>query len=302
VPGEQSDLVFHIRPDLHAPYFVAAFAGWPDAGEVATGSLRYLRAKLSAQRLGYIEPDPYYEFTTARPVTAIEDGVVQAIRYPASDLFYWPDPQGEHDLVILIASEPQLRWRRYINLLIGLARGAGAPLIVTLGGLFDAVPHTMEAHISGHASTQPLRDQLRDMGVSLSEYQGPASIHSAVTFLCQEEGIPCVSLWGHAPNYVRVTANPKVCHGLLTRLSRLTNLSLNLDDLQVASEYLDAQLNRLLGQNDELRLYVARLEEAYRGERGGPRGEEGEVATESIIREVEEFLRREQRHRDEPEE
>jgi proteasome assembly chaperone (PAC2) family protein len=289
--GDHDDLVLYGQTQLRAPRLIAAFAGWPDAGEVATGSLRYLRAKLDAQRLGHIEADRYYDFTTARPVTAIEQGAVQAIRYPASDLFYWLDPAGAHDLILLIASEPQLRWRQYIATVLAFARKTGVELVITVGGLFDAVPHTLETIVSGLATSGGLRDELRAMGVSLTEYEGPSSIHTAFLMACQEAGLPSASVWGHAPNYVRATANPKVSHGLLTRICRLAGLDLNLDDLRVAGDYLDAQLRGLLDQNEELRLYVARLEEHYK-ERGAGMGD-GEAA-DSILRDVEEYLRRRQ--------
>jgi proteasome assembly chaperone (PAC2) family protein len=291
------------HPALRQPALLAAFAGWPDAGEVATGALRYLVAKLSARRLGYIDSDAFYDYGTARPITAIEGGALQSLRYPASDLFYWRNPEEDgRDLVFLLATEPQLRWRRYVRTLLNVVRTLGVETVVTLGGLFDSLPHTAEPRLSGLATSAALRHRLAGLDVNLSEYTGPSSIHTSVMQACQENGFDSVSLWGHAPHYVRTVANPKVCHALLSRVSLLLEIPFNLADLQAAGEYLDETLNRLLGQNDELRLYVQKLEEQLEGthEPAGDAGSEGTEGTERIIRDVEDFLRREQRRGDEP--
>lgn len=284
------------HPALRRPALIAAFAGWPDAGEVATGAVRYLVAKLNARRLGYIDSDAFYDYGTARPVTSIERGALQSLRYPTSDLFYWRNPDEERDLVILLATEPQLRWRRYVRTVLNVARSLGVEMVVTLGGLFDSLPHTAVPRVSGLATSAALRERLVSLDTNLSEYTGPSSIHTSVMMACQESGLDSVSLWGHNPHYVRTVANPKVCHALLARVSALLGLHFNLSDLKAAGEYLDETLNRLLTQNEELRLYVTKLEEQVQGTREPEPDEPGE-GTEHIIRDVEDFLRREQ-HRD----
>ncbi|MDA8218872.1 MAG: PAC2 family protein [Dehalococcoidales bacterium] len=290
---ESRDLILRELPNLRRPYLVAAFGGWPDAGEVATGALRYLAAKLSARRLGTIDPDPYYDFGTSRPMALIEGGAMQALRYPTSDLFYRQDENAEHDFVMLLAGEPPHRWRRYTRTIMALLRQFEVEMFVSLGSLFDTIPHTVEPRISGMATSERLRARLRELNINLTDYQGPSSIQGALLMACQEEGIESVSLWGHAPMYVQTVANPKVSHGLLGRACALLGIELNLDDLRAAGEYFDETLSRLLSQNEGLRLYVHKLEEQYAGESATPEGELPDTAR--IVRDVEEFLRGEQK-------
>jgi len=293
---ESKAIVLMERLDLRRPRLIAAFTGWADAGEVASGSLRYLTAKLGARRIGHIEQDEFYEYTTARPLILIEQGAIQLHRYQASELFCWRDPAGEHDLLILLAGEPQLRWGLYVRTLIRFLADIGAEMVVSLGGLYDAVPHTVEPRISGLATSAELRERLRSLQVALTEYQGPGSIHTALLMACQQGGIPSVSLWGHNPIYVRTVANPKVCHALLSRVCPLLGLPLNLAELKAAGEYLDETLNRMLAQHEGLRQWVQRLQEQSEGTASSSEPPaEGIGDTERIIREVEEFLRREQR-------
>ncbi|MHB1417815.1 MAG: hypothetical protein ACYC1C_21405, partial [Chloroflexota bacterium] len=73
----------------------------------------------------------------------------------------------------------------------------------------------------------------------------------------------------------------------------LLGITLNLEDLRAAGEYFDETLSRLLSQNEGLRLYVRKLEEQYAGESTTP--EEELPDTERIVRDVEDFLRGEQK-------
>ena len=43
-------------PSLRSPILVAAFAGWPDAAEVASGTAHFLSRKLRARRFAEIDP------------------------------------------------------------------------------------------------------------------------------------------------------------------------------------------------------------------------------------------------------
>ena len=280
------------RPELRQPALLAAFAGWPDAGEVATGALRVLAAKLGARKLGTFDLEGFADYTSTRPLAVIEKGALQRLRNPRGDIFYWRNPTGERDLLLLLSAEPQLHWRRYTRAVARLMDAFGARLLVSVGGMYDALPHTLPPRLSGLATTPEWRQRLEVLHVALTDYQGPSSIHTSLAQACQDLGYESVSLWGHAPAYVRTVANPKVCHALLSRLCALLGLTLNLDDLRAAGEYLDATLDRLLGQNENLRLYVRRLEEQSSGGEAPGQGEEN---TERIIREVEDFLRGEQR-------
>ena len=286
------NLILYSRPALRQPHLVVAFAGWPDAGEIATGALRYLIAKTRAAALGAIPSDPYYDFTTLRPVTSIEQGELRVLRFPSNDLFFVIDEPAGHDFILLLATEPHLRWGAYVQQILRVAEEFDVRQLVSLGSMFDAVPHTKDARVSAVASSEPLRLALKAAGIPLIDYQGPSSIHTLVHQQCRQRGLDSISLWGHAPLYVRAPANPKVCWALLDRLASLSHLTLDLSDLRAAGEYLSDALDRLMAQNDAIRLYVRRLEEQYEEGVGGSPPDEG---TEQMIRDVEEFLRREQR-------
>jgi hypothetical protein len=77
------------------------------------------------------------------------------------------------------------------------------------------------------------------------------------------------------------------------------DVQLDFHDLQDASDYLDEALNKLLAENAQLKEYVQKLEEDY--ESAGERAASPSEGTDRLIKDVEEFLRRESRRGDEGE-
>ena len=74
------DIEFHGEPPSPIPTMVAAFGGWVDAGEAATGALRSLVRQLGATPLATIDPETFVDFTTIRPVVRLNAAGERTIR------------------------------------------------------------------------------------------------------------------------------------------------------------------------------------------------------------------------------
>ncbi|OWY62268.1 hypothetical protein B7486_59360, partial [cyanobacterium TDX16] len=61
------------RPTLRDPIVIAAFEGWNDAGDAATGAAEFLRDRWSAQPFAEIDPEDFYDFTSTRPRVRLDD-------------------------------------------------------------------------------------------------------------------------------------------------------------------------------------------------------------------------------------
>jgi hypothetical protein len=77
------------RPDVESPVFLFAFAGWADAAEAATNSLRHLVNRLGAKKFGEIDPEEFYDFIQTRPRMAFDLDRNRVITWPANELFFW---------------------------------------------------------------------------------------------------------------------------------------------------------------------------------------------------------------------
>ena len=292
-------LVIEDEPELRTPTLIAAFAGWPDAGEVSSGSMRYLLRKLRAKKFAWIEPAIFYTFTEVRPQTTLVAPYQREIRWPGNEFHYWRGADGL-DLVLFLGREPNLRWKTYVSTFLALAERMQVQRVITLGGTFDSVPHTGEPRVSGTAMDASLRSALEGMAVRSSTYQGPTSIHSALLDACRERGLAGGSLWGHAPHYLQAAPNVKVCYGVLRKLSELLDLPIDLEEIRGAAHALELRVDRLLADNAELQEYVRQLEasEEIRPEPAAPPGEPPEIPSpEAVVQELEEFLRQEQQRR-----
>jgi proteasome assembly chaperone (PAC2) family protein len=301
MPSEH--ITLHSMPELSEPVLVAAFQGWPDAGEVASGALRYLVRSLGATRFAEVASEEFYVFTEVRPHSIQVRPGQRTLRWPANDFYHWSSPNGRRDLLLFLGREPNLRWGTYTNAVIDLAERCGTTLLVTLGGTYDAVSHHGEVQVSGIGSTPRLRHSLEAAGVSFSQYQGPSSIQSALLESARRRGLASASLWGHAPHYIQAVPNVKVCHGLLAKLDALVGLSLDLDELRGASRALEARVDEALAGNEELQSYVERLDQGLIDEEPPDdladlieEEPTGEIpSSDVVLRELEEFLRQSQR-------
>jgi proteasome assembly chaperone (PAC2) family protein len=290
-------------PELRSPTMLVAFSGWPDAGEVASGSMRYLLRKLRARKFATIDPEEFYDFTETRPTTKLRTPWQRDLRWPRTQFHYYV-PRGDGpDFVLFLGREPNLRWRTYIEVVLGLAEQCGVERVVSLGGTFDQVTHTGEPRVSGTALDPTLRKTMQGMGLAPSRYEGPTSIHSALGDACHKRGLATGSLWGHAPHYLQAAPNVKVCYGMLRKLSTLLDLTVDLEEMRRMAEALEVRVERLLADNAELREYVRQLDAGEltedaddEPEGGGPPPEI--PSPEAVVAELEEFLRQQQRRPD----
>ena len=60
--------------DLTAPVLVAAFEGWNDAGEAASGVIEHLAGEWDPAPIGAIDPEDFYDFQVTRPVVELSAG------------------------------------------------------------------------------------------------------------------------------------------------------------------------------------------------------------------------------------
>jgi proteasome assembly chaperone (PAC2) family protein len=291
-----SQLIFYEQPELRHPDLVAAFAGWADAGQVATGAVAYLIRKLDVRRFAEIPVEEFYDFSSLRPAVTVDRGVITSLKLPRNSFFYWQSKTTEHDLLLLHGIEPHLHWQKFVDLILDLAMQLNINRIYTLGGLYDRVPHTKEPMISGVVNKPGLIDVLEKHNIAPIDYQGPSSMHGLLLTSSAQRKIEAISLWGHAPFYVRVETNPMVCFELVKKLTGLLRIEVDLEELRKAGEYLQEMLSRLLADSHDLRGYIQKLEEQYELEGTAPR--EPLEGADRIIKEVEDFLRN-QRHRGE---
>src|SRR5579872_986411 len=271
-------------PELREPVLIAAFAGWSDAGQAATFALQTLVNAWSAQRFADIEPENFFDFTESRPTISLGPTGQRKLRWPKNAFYSHRFENHDRDLVLLIGTEPQLRWKTFCAHIATVAAKTHVSCLVTLGALLADVPHTRETTLTGFASTQRLLPQLQKLGVRMSTYEGPTGIVGALHDRWRGTNLPAISLWGNVPHYISATPNPQVALALLRRVAVLMGTPLPVGPLERHARAFGRQVDEALKENPEAQEYVQELEEQHAEE-------EAPVDAPGLIEALEEFLR-----------
>jgi proteasome assembly chaperone (PAC2) family protein len=262
------------RPALRRPIVLAAFEGWNDAGDAASTAARWFRDRFAPRAFAEIDPEEFFDFTATRPQVRIEDGV-RRIDWPLTSISAGGD--AGRDIVVVLGSEPQLRWRTFCEQVVGVAKEVGAERLITLGALLAEVPHTRPTSVMATGDDTAF-------GLQPSQYEGPTGIVGVLHEACDRAGLPSASLWAAVSAYVPGAPSPKAALALVERIGELLDIPIVATDLEIASASYERQVSEVVVDDEEMTEYVERLEERYDDE-------DGAVAPASLVEEVERFLR-----------
>jgi proteasome assembly chaperone (PAC2) family protein len=252
-----SELIVSSRPELRRPVLIAAFRGWNDGGQGATLGGGYLAKQWDAEEFAEIDSENFYDFQAVRPNVSLEDGLTRKLEWPTNTFLHAPIPGLDRDAVILLGVEPNLRWKTYTSLVLGLVKELEVEMVVTLGSLLADVPHTRPAPVSAAASDPSLVEEL---GVESSRYEGPTGIVGVLLDACRKEGLPSVSLWAAVPHYVSLAPSPRAALALCRRLGELVGADIDLAELEEAAEEYNEQVTEAVASDAETAAYVEELE------------------------------------------
>ena len=283
------------RPSLERPVLIAAFRGWNDGAQGASLAGGYLAKTWNAARFADIDPEGFYDFQATRPHVSLVEGFTRQIDWPDNAFYHARVPGADRDAVLLLGIEPNLRWRAFTDLISGLASELGIELVVTLGALLADVPHTRPAPVTGSASDQELVESL---GLQASRYEGPTGVVGVLHDACRRAGLPSASLWAAVPHYVSLAPSPRAALALCERLADLLGATIDVSELEEASETYAAQVSEAVASDSDTAAYVEELER-----RADELEEEAQLPSgETLAAELTRFLReREAGDGDEPE-
>jgi len=268
---------------LTSPVIIAAFEGWNDAGEAASGVINHLSLAWQATPVGAIDPEDYYDFQVTRPVTEVAEGKTERLVWPTTRLLAAKQEATDRDLLLVHGIEPNMRWQGFCSELVTSFSELGIELVVLLGALLADSPHTRPVPVAAAASDPALAADLRAEPV---DYKGPTGIVGVLQHACADAGIPAVSLWASVPHYVAQPPCPKATLALIRGVEDVLDMSLPLADLPQEARAWERGVDELAEQDTEVADYVRTLEEAKDAT------DLPEASGDAIAREFERYLRR----------
>lgn len=275
--------LFESAFSLRNPIMLAAFEGWNDAGESATGAINHLLASWTHHKLGMTDPEDYYDFQVNRPSIKVDERVVREIIWPNTVLFEVSTPHFDNDFLIVKGIEPSMKWRTFASELLDIADDYEVSMSITLGALLSDTPHTRPITVTGSGAHPDVAGRL---GIEISKYEGPTGIIGVLQDAAHQRGIDAVSLWASVPHYVSTPPCPKASLALINALEDFLDISIPQGDLPERSSSWETQVNQMAAEDSEVGDYVKQLETSKDA------AELPEATGESIAREVERFLRR----------
>ena len=264
---------------------IAAFEGWNDAAEAASGVVNHLGIVWESTPIAAIDPDDFYDFQVNRPVIEVVAGKTERLVWPTTrlSLARGADAGLPRDIVLVHGVEPNMRWRGFTDELIGGLAELGVEQVILVGALLADSPHTRPVPVQVSGSEAKL---LNSVGGESSDYKGSSGIVGVLQYMCNTADIATVSLWASVPHYVAQSPSPKVTLALLRSVEDVLDVSLPQADLPEEARAWERGVDELAQQDSDVAEYVRTLEEAKDAT------DLPEASGDAIAREFERYLRR----------
>jgi len=244
---------------LHRPVLVAAFSGWFDAAGAATAAVRHLGGGRGPV-VGSIDPDGFFDFSQRRPTVELDADDQRVVKWPQNDFRVAARPGGAHDLVLLAGEEPNIRWATFVGLVLDACRRLRCELVVTVGTVADAHPHTRPPLVVDSSTDRALA---RRLGLNHPTYQGITGVVGVLQTALEMAGIPAISLRAAVPYYLVGSPNPKATMALLADLERVLGTPTGHRLLRDEVASWEARHEEAVEADADARAYVRRLEQTY---------------------------------------
>ena len=283
----------HVRwlseANLDRPVLVAAFTGWNDAGDAASSALRTMIESWGARALAEIDPEPFTDFATVRPAVRLDEEHRRSIVWPTVGV--WSVSLPGTDVLLVLGPEPALRWRLFCEQIGGIVEHTGATMAVSLGALLADVPHSRPVPIIGTATDDQLIERFE---LRRSQYEGPTGIVGVLHDHLNRAGLATASLWAAVPGYASQIPSAKAALALVERACSMIGTPAPVGHLALEAAEYDARVAALIGDDDDMVEYLARLEQLTDDSDDADDDDmtaDTPVDPDALVEEVEQFLR-----------
>lgn len=238
---------------------ITAFEGWNDAGSAATTAVEFLIDAWDAVGFADIDPEEFFDFSVSRPTVSMDEDGDRIVEWPGNRFLY-AHATPDLDVVLLLGTEPQLRWRSFCQHVLSLADALEVRLVVSLGALLAEVPHTRPVSVYGAAYDRAVAEQL---ALTPSSYEGPTGVVGVLHAAYRDHGLASASLWAAVPTYVPTAPSPKAALALVARVTSLLGTTVDADDLSEAAADYENHVDAAVAIDEDSLAYVARLEQEW---------------------------------------
>nr|WP_246283978.1 PAC2 family protein [Nocardioides perillae] len=272
---------------------VVALDGFLDAGNAGAHAATHLEGLGDAPVVATFDVDVFHDYRARRPaVSFVRDHYAD---YDAPRLVVrLAHDSGGTPFLLLRGPEPDNRWEAFARAVRAVVERFSVDLVVSIGSVPMAVPHTRPIAVTHHANDPAL---LTGESPWRGELRVPSSAQALLEIRLGEWGHPAQGFVAHVPHYLAQLDYPRAALELLEQVERAARLTVDLTALRTAAEEREVEVATYLASHEEVAEVVTALEQQYdafrRAEESGSNllAEEQPLPTgEEIGREFERFL------------
>ena len=218
----EEDIRYYRNIDVVNPVMIAA---WPGMGNVALGTVDYIRRKLKAVRFAEIKTDPL----AALDAVEVRSGLSKFPKTPLNTFYYTKSPD-----MILFEGEVQPAGRSGIELLnkvLGVAADQKVSRIFTGAAFPMPISYKDVSEIYAAANKESLRVYLKDSGIRLMEGGHISGLNGLMLGFAAKKGIDAICLLATMPHYAISLPNPKSSSAIIEALNRMLSISIDVREL-----------------------------------------------------------------------
>lgn len=274
------------------PTMLHMVRGFVDAGNAGQLAAEHLGARLESARLVTFDVDALLDYRARRPAMTFDSSAWVDYAEPELAIDMMTDTEGV-PFLLLHGAEPDVQWERWVAAVRQVVERFEVPLLVGVNGIPMGVPHTRPIGVTAHGTRPEL---VSDHTSWFGTVQVPASAGSLLEYRLGRWGHDATGFAVHVPHYLAQSPFPQASLTALEQTERVTGLALASGGLADAAQEAMAEVERQVGESEEVAAVVAALEEQYdafarAAGRSSLLAEPGELPTaEELGAEFERFL------------
>lgn len=248
-------------PPLRSPHAVVMLRPWINVGNVGAMVLGRLKNTFGGEEIGRLARPGYFcDFTRYRPELKLVDGD-RYITIPNTVVLSARRDEPP-DLILIHLLEPHANAEEYNEGVLELLGHLGATAYVSIGSMYDSVPHTRPIIISGALRGWDVPPHLGGLTLARSNYEGPTSMAGYISQMAAERGMATLSLMTRLPLYVQLDNDFTGTARVLEAIAPLYGLGDSRAERELGEQQYE-QVTPAVLKNPRLAELVHRLEQEY---------------------------------------
>ena len=241
------------------PVMLVALQGFLDAGNAAVSAVNHLHEGFAGRVVATFEVDAFYDYRARRPLITFREDHYEGYQAPRLVVRVMRDVD-DVPYLLLHGPEPDIQWEAFAGAVRAVVEHFDVRMVVTLGSVPMAVPHTRPTMVTQHANRSEL---IIETNVWRGDLAVPANAAAVMEVRLGESGHAATGFVVHVPHYLAQSDYPVGSVKLLEQVEVVSGLSLDLRALEERAQSSLVEIASQVADNPEVAQVVSGLEQQF---------------------------------------